>query len=312
MLQPTPTRGGPPLSRPWRQGGDFDLPEVQEYTDGEKNPLAKPDKPGGKQNPKREHDVHVRGTIHTDLSPNEEKRHYTERKEDDAAHKAERKEDGGHETKKMWIEGLTLVGVVVYAGLAAWQGFLMRDAIQTQEKALNADQRAWIRPDYTFSSPPFPPPPTIPGTPISLPFSAVNTGKTPARSVETTVVIDIFTLDDHPSFGDYSDRVGTIMITNGLMFPQSPRGESVTASQGKNPSRAAKLTEETIQLLYQKKAYLAIYGQITYYDVMGHHHWVHFCGIGDNNNPTTNPTIHKPGDAALKCAEYNGVDPDIE
>jgi hypothetical protein len=111
---------------------------------GEKKPLTKPDNPGGKQNPKREHDVHVRGTIHTNLSPDEEKRHNAERREDTTAHHTEREEDRARETHKVWLERFTLLAVVIYAGITYWQGTMTRESIDNNSKQFQIDQRPYV------------------------------------------------------------------------------------------------------------------------------------------------------------------------
>jgi hypothetical protein len=106
--------------------------------------LAHPDKPDSGHKGKPEHKVLVSGSIQTHPPPEMEKKHDAQRKEDDTAHKAERKEDAGFERKKMWLEGLTLAAVIVYAGIALWQGCLTRETITNGTQQFNMSNRPWV------------------------------------------------------------------------------------------------------------------------------------------------------------------------
>ena len=87
--------------------------------------MAQRNQGSGDRKGKPEHKVAVSGSIQVYRPPEIEQRHSTERKEDETTHKAERKEDRGRETTRMWLEGLTLLAVLVYAGITFWQGTLI-------------------------------------------------------------------------------------------------------------------------------------------------------------------------------------------
>jgi hypothetical protein len=162
--------------------------------------LANQDKSGGKQKPKREHDVHVRGTMHTDLAPDQEKRHNAERKEDAATHEAERQTDLGRESHKVWLERFTLVAVVVYAGIAGWQGCISKDLLLTTIRQFQADQRPYVVEDgmtmLKFNDG-TPSPPVI-GQPLDVHIAFKNAGKTPALNL---------IIHRHMFFGDHLETL---------------------------------------------------------------------------------------------------------
>ncbi|MFI5096258.1 MAG: hypothetical protein ACHQIK_22795 [Candidatus Acidiferrales bacterium] len=83
---------------------------------------------------KNESQVNVHGAIEVHPPESLLKQHNAERKEDSATHIAERKKDWRRETKKMLLELGTLLAVVVYAGIAAWQACLTRTAITDAQK----------------------------------------------------------------------------------------------------------------------------------------------------------------------------------
>jgi hypothetical protein len=72
------------------------------------------------------------------------KKRNAEREADAATHIAECNEDRRRETHKVWLERGTLLAVVIYAGIAAWQGCLFRAANRISHDALYAQQRPWV------------------------------------------------------------------------------------------------------------------------------------------------------------------------
>src|SRR5208337_2786783 len=110
---------------------------------GKKAPLSNPDQSGGKHH-ESEGDVRVHGSVETYPPPSVIQKHDSERKEDSATHQAERKEDRGRESKKLLLEVLTLIAVVVYAGIAFWQGCLTRESIDNNGRQFQIDQRPYL------------------------------------------------------------------------------------------------------------------------------------------------------------------------
>ena len=95
---------------------------------------AGPDKDGREQY-KRHIDgsITVRGEIETHVPPSAIQQHTAEREEDK------------RRAKKNYIVGvLTLVAVVIYAGIAAWQGWLTRKVMQIAQKTYDASERPYV------------------------------------------------------------------------------------------------------------------------------------------------------------------------
>jgi hypothetical protein len=135
-----------------------------------------PDKPAGGRKSKPEHNVLVHGTIQTSPSPDAGKQHAAERKEDTAAHIAERDEDGRRETKKFRVEVVTLASVIIVAFLSFWQGY---SAQRTADSAI-VDQRPYV----VVKNPGFSTPPGfVANQALSAAVTVTNIGRTPAIDV---------------------------------------------------------------------------------------------------------------------------------
>jgi len=90
---------------------------------------------GGRDQYKRhiDGDITIRGQIETHVPPSAAEQHNTERDEDKR-----------HARKNYVVGVLTLVIVVIYAGLTAWQGWLTRAAIRDAREHFTADQRPYV------------------------------------------------------------------------------------------------------------------------------------------------------------------------
>jgi hypothetical protein len=157
--------------------------------------LANRDQAGSRKG-RPEHKVLVSGSIQVNRPPEIERRHNSERKDDDATHKAEREEDAGRERKKMWLEGLTLAAVLGYAFIAAWQGFLTRESIDNNSKQFQIDQRPYI---WTTNKTPYLH--AEAGQKMWANIEAVNFGKSPA--LKTRFIGKLFF---GPSAGSDADK----------------------------------------------------------------------------------------------------------
>jgi hypothetical protein len=136
---------------------------------------ADPDKTGRDQYKRHiDGDITIRGQIETHVPPSAEQQRNTERAEDKR-----------REKKKFIVELLTLAAVVIYAGIAGWQGCISRDLLTTTVKQFQADQRPYVVEDgmtmLTFSTKQKGPP--IVGQPIEVSVQFKNAGKTPALDV---------------------------------------------------------------------------------------------------------------------------------
>jgi hypothetical protein len=97
-------------------------------------PHSNPNHEGpGKQERHIDGSIHVRGTIEADLPPDV-------RKKQDAANE---KQDA-REAKRYVVEIVTLIAVIVYAGLTAWQAFLTRQLVITANKTFELSNRPYL------------------------------------------------------------------------------------------------------------------------------------------------------------------------
>jgi hypothetical protein len=180
-------------------------------------------------------------------------------------------------------------------------------AADNSAAAFHADQRAWIMTNFRSEETAH----VVDGR-LEEPLHFVNTGKTPALNIHGVFFVNLFANDKSPDFkaaertlSQFTEgtlKAGTKSTVDstgmdvGTLFPNSPRdiaprGAHVT------PVQMAK---------YPAQAYIAFYGIIAYRDVFQHRHWIHFCSLECSN------TRVSLKDARLKCAEYNGVDNDVE
>lgn len=170
------------------------------------------------------------------------------------------------------------------------------DSVTATQAAMRADQRGWIIPSYY----PDPINPVL-GQRLQEPLSFVNSGKTPVRNIRGIVYLKL--LDNHevPEFGEPIKFGGNGVFVGqkfsvGLLFPNIPKNVNIQGAVAKEPEFSG----------YPRDSYVALYGRITYYDVFGHEHWVHFCSL----RPI--PRASNPNDPRLNCIEYNDVDKDAE
>jgi hypothetical protein len=172
-----------------------------------------------------------------------------------------------------------------------------------QLNVMRNDQRAWLEfgaqsgtsegggPDWHITS----------GQPITYPIRIANVGKTPAKHMVVKVFVDVIDSSQDPPL----DRVGTAktgsafpfaLVEAGVVFPNGDFSQSVMRVVRGGAPLVATLDEA--RALRDGRAYLAVYGIITYDDVFNAPHWTKFCHwvAGDGS-------FHARG-----CTEYNGVD----
>lgn len=198
-------------------------------------------------------------------------------------------------TKSEWTMALlTFLALVVavFAGSILW----------SQLGAMRTDQRAWvslsagnisydeIQPEHIA---------------VSAKVTLVNTGKTPAKHIESKFVIEKVRNGEAPGF-QYTD--GPISsLSTGVALPNAPYSRTVQLSEVeliKGTGTVVKtklLSKAEYQEILDGKAYIAVYAFTTYDDVFGKHHWRKSC-IFDNA-----ATLQRAMSTEA-CAAYNSVD----
>lgn len=259
--------------------------------------MTKPNDASGKQKSKREHDVHVRGTIHTNLSPDEEQRHNAERKQDAATHEAERKVDMGRESHKVWLERFTLLAVVVYAGITFWQGCLVRKQgkiIAQQFEIARSQQRAFVEiTDDAFERLKLEDIQTLVFT-----IENQNVGKSTASKVHGEFVVEFPLAQQEPSFNFNQTRSA---VTEAPLFPGGPQ-RSVQLSFIPGYGLGEPIPPTLKQELGTGSRYAVIFGRVEYDDPFGHW-WTQFCVwrhfVTTVNTPKTFSFL------ASRCIDFN-------
>jgi uncharacterized repeat protein (TIGR01451 family) len=136
------------------------------------------------------------------------------------------------------------------------------------------------------------------GQPMTYPLGIKNTGKTPARNMIAKIFLDIIDSDQEPPLSRVADATYERgIITAGILFPDSDIKQPIIRPTQDGKARLT--TDSEVKALQEGKAYIAIYGIITYDDVFGVHHWTKFCKW----QGVPNSTYH-----ASQCTAYNSVD----
>ena len=160
------------------------------------------------------------------------------------------------------------------------------------------DQRAWVSLSL------------IPDVPLTdnrnwdQPIRLINSGKTPAKKLDREFVSLLVGPSYQPTF-TYDHGTS---VPHGTMFPNEP--ETVASRlippgypKGTIPPPIV-MSEQTRERLGRGEFFILTYGSITYTDVFGDSHWVHFCSVG----PRETVLLYS---AANKCYEYNDDDTNV-
>ena len=218
---------------------------------------ANPDK-GGRDQYKRhvDGDITIRGQVETYVPPGAAEQHNTERSEDKA------------QAKKNYVVGvLTLLVVVVYAGITFWQGCLTRSAVKQTGDQFLLDQRPWLSPKDV----PIAGGPVEPGAHFTVHLQVENTGKSPGiHSVSSTEASVKVCPDEFPP-----------PAATGIPFlPEKPPYTYATIFPGRTQGGEFidyPLDKPTVDNLESGSCGFYIWGQIWYCDLAHVAHYQHFC-----------------------------------
>jgi len=172
--------------------------------------------------------------------------------------------------------------------------FQWKQSKQT-ETALHLDQRAWI--DVSFGMPVL-----KENSPISVPITVTNTGKTAAKTFEGYIVIASVKREDEPLFGGLDKPgEGRVPMRVGILLPNRPTSVMfVAVKPGTQNREQVFLTPSLNQEIQNGQSVILAYGRINYTDIFGTKHWIKFCG-------SHGALI---GVAPKKCSSYNDIDND--
>jgi hypothetical protein len=169
-------------------------------------------------------------------------------------------------------------------------------ALDASIKASRIDQRAWIKPEgnttvLSFAS----------GQELFVPFRLTNSGKTPAKDLSGSYVLQLIHKSEAPDFLYSPGHPHNISGSN-LLFPNESTLLIQIYAVVRGPSHMI-LTQSQIEELVSGELRAAVYGIVNYDDIFGGHHWVTFC------NWLTIPGAPPIGTESQKtCLSYTGTD----
>lgn len=201
--------------------------------------------------------IHVAGEIETKLPPDLEKKRSA----------AEEKKEA-RDKKRFVVEWVTLVFVIVYAGITGWIAYINHSQWKDLRHNFAAQERAWIEIKEVD------PPPKIDEDTVFNAWGVkiTNPGKSIALEVHIYGHMEIVDKEMSPSFSFPENHF--FQIDGAAFFPGSEGTFPIGFDQFPNP-RA--LTKDEIQTLLRGDAYLAAYVEVLYRDQFGWH-WTRYCG----------------------------------
>lgn len=235
-------------------------------------------------------DVHVRGEVETKFPPS--------LIED---YKTSQKEDAAHKGKTFVVEVITMGAVIIYAGLALWQGCSSSDMAGTAKSELTYSKRPWIGFRGVISAPlnSQTSSKVEVGSGVEVATKAKNYGSTPASQVHNRINMKVF-CSGFPSDPPYTQASTDIGINSSNSF--MPGDE-----WGVGPiSLDHTLRVDEIQKLNSGECGLYLYAKSEYCDIFNVRHYQHFCmewmrgtpslwagcatyGDGDQDHPNEKP-----------------------
>jgi hypothetical protein len=204
---------------------------------------------------------------------------------------------------------VSAVQVQQQLGIAQQQAKAAQDSVTAIQRQMRQDQRPWMRFDMGDSKVN----PTVSvkvGSSLVVPVRMTNVGKTPAERLQMFFVIEVVPLGKDPHLPKHHfifdgrrtkpNPLAAYRIRVGAMFPESHVDEMVPRLQIKNGTVVENfLSVPEANDVVNGKAYLAVFGEVSYFDVFGFRHWTKFCkdGFPDGSNPNNG-----------KCANFYAVD----
>lgn len=180
--------------------------------------------------------------------------------------------------------------------IARQQTEAAQESVMAIQRQMRQDQRAWIDIEFgTFH--------WAPNEPLRVPFTLVNTGRTPARDVKGTAVVEKIARGQKPNFGDSRKPVND--FGNRSLFPNSPEQnfgfQSLQYKANTKEIGARRMSAADIAEITTGRAYIAVHGMITCQDIFKTRHWLKYCGYSAED-------LILVQDSIKACTDYNDVD----
>jgi hypothetical protein len=206
--------------------------------------------------------------------------------------------------KSDWVTALSSAVLAVFA-FASF--LLLWKQLNDAREALGVDQRPWVTivpawPEEKMANGTMAQKVIIDtGQRLEVPIKISNTGKTPALRISYTVSIEIVEQDKSPLLENPINPPWSVI--GGTLFPNAPETNFVYR---RKPSKSGEmifndLTATEKESISSGDSYLAVYGEISYWDGFGIPHWTRFCA----------PVVFAKKSGLYNyrpCTEYNNVD----
>ncbi len=188
----------------------------------------------------------------------------------------------------------TIAGFTAVLGiLAIIQGVILHN----QLREMRNDERAWINIQTGMG-------PIAEGKPLTAFIHMTNTGKTPAKKVLARVAILKLGNGETIDYTNYKPTDPFFQTAIGLLFPNAPYGDftatklTMEKQDQRDPPLLSHLDQEDLST---GKAYLVVFGMVTFFDINDNPNWVHFCSW--RAQATGNYQ-------AYDCTKFNDIDND--
>jgi hypothetical protein len=161
------------------------------------------------------------------------------------------------------LEGVAALAVIAYAVVT---GLMWQDSHNNFIVA----ERGWLSVNTVAIDPAN----IKEGTPIQTLGSVMNSGKTACKKIWMEFQIEVFKNVDKVGF-DYASPYIT-KLNLGLLSPNA--GSPFPIRNVHDRFQVEQLTKDQADDLRNGRAYIAVYGRGTYWDMFGKQHWFHECG----------------------------------
>lgn len=138
------------------------------------------------------------------------------------------------------------------------------------------------------------------GQSFLVPTELLNSGKTPARQIMGDIVVRVIAKGETLDF-DYTPGHGNTayQINAGTIFPKGTIKESFEGLVHGRKEASFDTYKTHIRRIIGLRAFIAVYGDITYIDIFGASHWTHYCRY-----------VTAPALISEQCTKYNDTDHD--
>ena len=219
-----------------------------------------------------------------------------------------KRENGMSSVSKWWHDPahvLQAIGILIGSVVAIIYGCQLRamnDTVRITRKNSELDERAWVSINLTD------PLRVIKNEPLGFKFKLINSGKTPARSVEAGIWVEVVPICCAP---DLSETGVRMIAERGDLFPNiiPDIADDIHAVRQRSTTPRSSSTEDWPLSESESgdfgagRNYVVAYVMVSYYDIFHIKHWTKHCVY--HAIPSVSPPV-------ANCAAYDGEDDNEE